>query len=378
MPTSLKEDFVAGQAPGLTWGNTVASILNDYTSRVYNVREYGAVGDGTTDDTVAVFNAIAAANNAGGGRVYFPRATYLVDAINLKPNIHLDLDQATIKKRVDGGVVSTVNTNSFIRTVETLSNGSYYGTYKNVRITGGFLDTNGKTCPSGMVRAYFNENLIIDGVTITSHATATWAFALGGRNGVIRNCHLRGSPTALFQDGIHVTHGSHWRIEGNDIHSGDDAIALGSEPIDQYLGAEPEPLRYVAIANNVVKSEKGYGLKVYTQSETGTDYKVTDFSCVGLVGLTGTSRNGGIYIIDQSTAGGQITRGNISNVSLRLSTGTHDGVNKISIYVDGTAAPPTRITFANCMFERPESGWTDYVGTANADIVRQNVYYIDR
>jgi hypothetical protein len=44
----------------------------------YNVRDYGAKGDGATEDQVAVQNAINAANAAGGGIVYFPPGTYLV------------------------------------------------------------------------------------------------------------------------------------------------------------------------------------------------------------------------------------------------------------------------------------------------------------
>ena len=41
----------------------------------YNVKDYGAVGDGTTDDTAAVQSAVTAAL-ATGGTVYFPPATY--------------------------------------------------------------------------------------------------------------------------------------------------------------------------------------------------------------------------------------------------------------------------------------------------------------
>lgn len=44
----------------------------------FSVHRFGAVGDGVTNDTVAVQNAIAAAVLAGAGDVYFPAGTYKV------------------------------------------------------------------------------------------------------------------------------------------------------------------------------------------------------------------------------------------------------------------------------------------------------------
>ncbi len=45
---------------------------------VYNVKVYGARGDGTTDDTSAVRKAIDTAFNDGGGTLYFPSGKYLI------------------------------------------------------------------------------------------------------------------------------------------------------------------------------------------------------------------------------------------------------------------------------------------------------------
>lgn len=60
----------SGEATGLKWAQP--------TIDVYNVKDYGAVGDGTTDDQTAIQNAIDAAETAGGGIVYFPEGTYIV------------------------------------------------------------------------------------------------------------------------------------------------------------------------------------------------------------------------------------------------------------------------------------------------------------
>ena len=51
---------------------------------VFNAKNYGAVGDGSTDDTAAIVSALAAASAAGGGVVLLPVATYKISS-SIKP-----------------------------------------------------------------------------------------------------------------------------------------------------------------------------------------------------------------------------------------------------------------------------------------------------
>jgi hypothetical protein len=58
-------------------------ILNKKTSGFVNVKEFGAIGDGVTDDTTAIQNAVNSLSN--GSILYFPAGTYLIGQINFKP-----------------------------------------------------------------------------------------------------------------------------------------------------------------------------------------------------------------------------------------------------------------------------------------------------
>jgi polygalacturonase len=67
----------------------------------FDVRHYGATGDGKTLDTPAVNRAIDAAAAAGGGLVIFSAGTYLCFSIHLKSRVHLQLQQGCILLAAD-------------------------------------------------------------------------------------------------------------------------------------------------------------------------------------------------------------------------------------------------------------------------------------
>src|SRR5215472_16508908 len=74
-------------------------VANGQDSRggVYDVRAFGAKGDGKALDSASINKAIDAAAAAGGGTVRFSAGSYLAFSIQLKSNIALYLDQgATI------------------------------------------------------------------------------------------------------------------------------------------------------------------------------------------------------------------------------------------------------------------------------------------
>jgi polygalacturonase len=63
---------------------------------VFNIRNYGAIGDGKNLDSPAINKAIDEAVKVGGGTVWIPAGTYLSGSIHLQSNINLHLDSGAI------------------------------------------------------------------------------------------------------------------------------------------------------------------------------------------------------------------------------------------------------------------------------------------
>lgn len=101
----------------------------------FNVKDYGAVGDGSADDTTAVQDTIDAADAAGSGVVWFPPGTYLCSALTVSENVSLigaGIHGAIIKASSSGALltISPVATNNMGGVISDLTlNGNSTGTY---------------------------------------------------------------------------------------------------------------------------------------------------------------------------------------------------------------------------------------------------------
>jgi len=68
----------------------------------FAITDDGAVGDGTTDCSTAITQAIETCAQAGGGRVIIPAGSFLTGPIHLKSGVNLHLDKdATLKFKTD-------------------------------------------------------------------------------------------------------------------------------------------------------------------------------------------------------------------------------------------------------------------------------------
>ena len=117
---------------GRTRLETLAELTAEALAEVgtYNVRHFGAVADGKSNDAGAINEAITACHAAGGGTVFVPSGVYATGPIHLKSNVTLAVDA--------GAVLQFSSTDAGLLIGEDLENVNIYGP--------GILDGMGSTC----------------------------------------------------------------------------------------------------------------------------------------------------------------------------------------------------------------------------------------
>ena len=155
-----------------------------------NVKDYGAVGDGTTDDTTAFQSAVNAVKSAGGGQMLIPPAEYQISGhVQLCSNIDVSGFGAVLVKR------HNIASSSYAY-FSALSNGSKgYGSggenirVRGIRFTGDFANSK-TTCGFSLHHA---KNVLIEQCVFDQCQGQGHCLDLGGCDQVVvRGCSFIG------------------------------------------------------------------------------------------------------------------------------------------------------------------------------------------
>ncbi len=237
-----------------TSGSSSLSVATPHAATrvaaVYNVTDYGAVGDGNTLNTLAIQQAVDACATAGGGKVVVPSGVFVSGPIFLKSNVEFHLSAGAVlqgsRDMADYGEIALKTQGHYIKAF--LASLITAVQAENVSVTGrGTLDGQGKVwwdeIDAGRggprpVLVYFLdcERVLLEGVKLLNSPAWT-VLPLLCRNVDIRGIMIQ-NPWKPYHncDGIDVHSSRNVRISDCHIDTGDDGICLKSIP-DWFISA---------------------------------------------------------------------------------------------------------------------------------------------
>jgi galacturan 1,4-alpha-galacturonidase len=278
---------------------------------IYNVTDYGVIGNGAQNNTAAI-NALTKKLQKTGGTIYFPAGEYVIGSIHLYSNMTLLLDAgATILGSHD------FNDYPFIE-LEGFTRGTRHGLIsavnaRNIRITGGKIDGRGKYFWDNMESDYERPRtihpILCKDVSITDiiiENSPCWTVhPLLCENVSIRGVSIYNPYDSPNTDGINPESCRNVRITDCHIDVGDDCVTIkaGTE-LDSLMKARP--------CENIIVSgctmAHGHGGVVIGSEMSGGVKNVSVTNCV----FQNTER--GIRIKTRRKRGGYVKGATFSNI----------------------------------------------------------------
>lgn len=247
-----------------------------------NVKDFGAVGDGKTSDTVAIQKAIDA-----GGEVYIPAGTYLTGTLYLKSNGGLYLapgarllashDRADynaadfcpqnqiFKDEFMAGthLITAVNQeNIFISGFGTIDGDSHF--WVNESLKRDYCDFWGHppvsaNRPAQMIFFAECKNVNVENVNLL-HSPFWHLFFHGCEDVIVKGVKIKGERKQWVNDGIDIDCCSNVTISDCIIDTGDDGITLRANGLP--LVGKSAVCENVTISNCVITSYLDYGIRI--------------------------------------------------------------------------------------------------------------------
>jgi polygalacturonase len=300
--------------------------------KTYSVREFGAVGDGRTKDTIAFQKALDACAVNGGGEVLVPAGNYLIGSVQMGHRTLLRLDTNSV-------ITGSGDTNDYpmvdVRWEGRWQPGRraliYADNVDHISIVGagrieGNADVAAPQNPRGaLVLEPINCNDVRwEGFTVTQGGN--WATHPTYCTDVtIKNLTIRGR-----RDGIDIDSCKNVRIEGCDIDTGDDCISLKSGR--GLNGARiGKPTEDVLISNCTMRGRSFASIGIGSETSGG-------IRNVRIENCRMTSRTFGVYIKTRVGRAGVIE--NIAGENLEILGGGFLRINLTSAGNTNTADDP--------------------------------------
>src|SRR3974390_287199 len=278
-------------------GNPALPII---PPNLFNVTNYGAVGDGVTVSTLAISNAIVAAGNAGGGTVEIPAAAgaYLCGPLLYRSSVNLQIDAGATVKMLPvaqwpgGSSPPDFIVGSSLHDIEI----SGSGTIDGQSTSSGWWNGRATSARPYMISFDKSQRILIQDVTLKN--APKMHISIKGKSGDVTVQRITiNTPVSPNTDGIDLV-GTNCLVQDSHISDGDDNIALGTSSANTPTSATTVTNCTFGIGHAVSIGSNTAGgvsnLTVINCTFSATDYGIrmkSDNATSGSSGAGGTAQN---------------------------------------------------------------------------------------
>jgi polygalacturonase len=287
---------------------------------VFNILDYGALGDGQTLDTRAIQDAIEACGQKGGGTVYIPAGDYITGAVFLRSNVTLYLDAgATLVGSQDAADYPAVDSRwegASRKTHAPLIGGD---DLENIAVVGrGTVDGRGAPWwkkhrermldfPRPRLISFSRcTNVLIEGITLTN--SPSWTLhPFNCENVTVNKVTIINPANSPNTDGINPESCRNVHIANCHVDVGDDCVTIKSGT--EHDRGQLSPCENITITNCTMVH--GHGGVVIGSEMSGDVRHVVISNCV----FMGTDR--GIRLKSRRERGGVVEDIRVTNVVMK-------------------------------------------------------------
>jgi hypothetical protein len=242
----------------VTWLDGTSTARPDgYLEYFFNVAAYGAVGNGVTDDSVAIQAALTAAGTAGGGVVWVPENTYICNGLTIPSNVKLrGCGWGSILKQPSGVADNTYLLSAFGTGTGTTTNKLNIG-ISDLQLLGR-SDTDTFTqyvhlvelsgCSDVVIERCLFQNFRGDGICIASNLNGGTAAERHNERITVRDCRFQGGAAKNNRNGISIIDGTDVLIEACAFETCTASGMPGAIDIEPNANAYHR-IRHIAIRN---------------------------------------------------------------------------------------------------------------------------------
>ena len=300
----------------------VATTVKAKLDNTLSLKDFGAVGDGVTDDTVAVQAAFTAAAATSGLVLTGPPGNYAITAsITVSSNTRYRGEGAIFLKDY---ISASGNTNAMFVNSNYADDPTSHN--DNIDFDGLRCRNNETTDTGAFISFNWVDGLRLTGLDIIQTASDSWCVHLCGKNIVVSDGKIDTTAVTQYADGLHFEYAENVVIDNMLMDTHDDCIALHYQKSTNSSAGPNLASKNISITN------------CYLRSDIANSIRIGAGELASVVSVVANAEYDGVTVSNCTMDSSGATGTTIAMYDNTGSSAKHDNILFSNIYIRDTTS----------------------------------------